>query len=178
MSFNGDLRPVSESISIEILDAKGIKIFRRKVTTDEYGMAPVDLPLSDEPNLGVWKIIALTDYHKTQLDVRVEEYVLPKYEVSVEVPKEWFLVNEAIRGVVKPVYSYGKPVRGELTITAQRYVGVWEEYARITKEIDGEVDFELPPAALSTYPRARLTTLGSSPIRSAVDMAWDSPGRS
>ncbi len=78
--------------------------------------------------------------------MRVEEYVLPKYEVSVDLPRDWFLVDEAITGRIGAAYSFGKPVDGEVTIVATRYVGAWEEYATLTQDISGEVQFELPPA--------------------------------
>jgi CD109 antigen len=146
LTLDPELKPVTEPVSVDILDAKGIKVFHADVTTDEYGMGSVDLPLSDEPNLGVWKINAATDKASSQLDVRVEEYVLPKYEVAVDLPKEWFLVDEPIQGKISANYSFGKPVSGEATIVATRYVGEWEPYATLTKEIDGEIDFELPPA--------------------------------
>jgi CD109 antigen len=89
--------------------------------------------------------MAITEKGKTQLDVRVEKYVLPKYEVKIELPKEWFLVNEPIQGKVQSEYSFGKPVQGTLEIKALRYVGEWEQYAAFSKDIDGEADFELPP---------------------------------
>ncbi len=144
ITLNDELKPLEENVVIEILDAKGIKIFRNEITTDEYGMASLEMPLSGEPNLGVWKITAETENGKTQLDVRVEEYVLPKYEVQIELPKQWFLVDETISGNVFAEYSFGKPVKGELEITASRYVGEWEEYAVFSKEIDGDTDFEIP----------------------------------
>jgi CD109 antigen len=156
ITLDAELRPVSELSTIEILDAKGIKIFRREMNTDEYGMATLDFPISEEPNLGVWKITAVTDKGRTQLDVRVEEYVLPKYEVKVELPKEWFLVDEPIEGKVLAEYSFGKPVKGELEIIASRYVGEWEEYATFSKEIDGETEFELPAVGyVAGVPAAR-----------------------
>jgi len=145
LTLDPELKPTTEPVTIDVLDAKGIKIFRSEVTTDDYGMAGVDLPLSDEPNLGVWKIDAVTEKAKTQLDVRVEEYVLPKYEVTVDLPKEWFLVNEAVKGKIGAEYSFGKPVKGEVTIVASRYVGQWEKYTSLTKDINGEIEFELPP---------------------------------
>ncbi len=144
VTLNSELRPVSERVTVDVLDAKGIKIFRSEVDTDEYGMATLDLPISPEPNLGVWKINVATEKESTQLDVRVEEYVLPKYEVKVELPKEWFLVNEPIEGKVTAEYSFGKPVAGELEIRASRYVGEWEEYATFSKMINGETEFTLP----------------------------------
>ncbi|MFA4836048.1 MAG: alpha-2-macroglobulin family protein [Dehalococcoidia bacterium] len=144
ITLNSDLRPLSETVTVDVLDAKGIKIFRKVIGTDEYGTATLDLPLSDEPNLGTWKINASVGESKTQLDVRVEKYVLPKYEVKVDLPKEWFLASDPIKGTVNAEYSFGKPVKGELEIVASRYVGKWEVYATVTKEIDGQAQFEIP----------------------------------
>ncbi|UCG84287.1 MAG: alpha-2-macroglobulin [Dehalococcoidia bacterium] len=144
ITLNPDLRPESESVTVDVLDAKGIKIFRQELNTDEYGIATLDLPISNEPNLGGWKITATSENGETQLDVKVEEYVLPKYEVKTELPREWFLVTDPITGSVFAEYSFGKPVKGELVIKASRYVGEWEEYATLTKDIDGETVFELP----------------------------------
>lgn len=143
-TLNGELRPVEETVTVEILDAKGIKVFRTEMTTDEYGMARFELPLSQEPNLGAWKITAETGYSQAQLDIQVEEYVLPKYEIDVELIRQWFLANEDVTGSVSAEYSFGKPVTGELEIIASRYVGEWEEYATLTKTIDGDTTFEIP----------------------------------
>ncbi len=146
MTLNPELRPATGSVTVEVLDAKGIKIFRTETTTDKFGMAGIDLPISTEPNLGTWKITAVTPETQTQLDIRVEEYVLPKYEVKVDLPKDWFLVSEPIKGRVTSTYSFGKPVKGNLEIKAVRYVGTWEQYAELQLDIDGEAEFTIPPA--------------------------------
>ncbi len=153
VALDSELRPVATQAVIEIQDAKAIKVFKKSVTTDEYGMATIELPLSTEPNLGVWKLAATTvsgaaagadvSEATTQLDVRVEEYVLPKYEVKTDVAKSWFLVNEAITGHVTATYSFGRMVKGELKVEAYRYVGEWEKYATFTADIDGQGDFRI-----------------------------------
>ncbi|MCL4531845.1 MAG: alpha-2-macroglobulin, partial [Actinobacteria bacterium] len=107
-------------------------------------MASMDLPLSTEPNLGVWKVTAKAGKRSAQLDVRVEQYVLPKYEVKVETPKDWVLAGDQITGTVSAEYSYGRPVQGEVQIRASRYVGTWQEFANVTKSLDNKVDFQLP----------------------------------
>ncbi|MFW6055902.1 MAG: alpha-2-macroglobulin family protein [Chloroflexota bacterium] len=144
MTFDSQLLPVDEDVTIEVLDAKGIKVFRSEVQTDEYGMASLELPLSSEPNLGTWKLSAEAGDASTQLDVRVERYVLPKYDITVDLPREWFLVSERIEGSISSEYSFGKPVKGTVEIAASRYVGEWEEYATFTGDIDGSGEFELP----------------------------------
>jgi len=144
ITLDSELLPKQATVTIEVLDAKGIKVARQEVETDEYGMGHFSLPLSTEPNLGTWKITALVQEQKTQVDVRVEKYVLPKYEVKVELPREWFLPQEAIEGTVTAEYSFGKKVVGDLVVTALRYVGQWEEFAHFTADIDGEATFEIP----------------------------------
>jgi len=146
LTLDSALRPLPAAITLEVADAKGFKIYRRELQTDEFGMAGTDLPLSSEPNLGVWKATALAGKRRAQLDFRVERYVLPKYEVKVNLAKGWALASEPIAGTIAAEYSYGKPVSGEVEIVATRYVGTWEEFARITRPIDGQVDFSLPPA--------------------------------
>ena len=145
MTLDALLKPWPAAAVVEVQDAKGIKVFKREVRTDDYGMTTVDLPLSTEPNLGVWKLTATSGDRKTQLDVRVEEYVLPKYEVDVATEREWVLANEPIRGVLSGEYSFGKPVAGNFEIVAWRYVGEWEEYARSSGPIDGDASFTIPP---------------------------------
>ena len=144
LTVGPELRPLTGEVVLEVQDAKGSKVFKKTAETNEFGMATLDMPLSSEPNLGVWKITARTADTNTEVDIRVEEYVLPKYEVSVELPKEWVLANEKITGRIDAEYTFGKPVQGEVEIVASRYVGRWEEYATITREINGSDSFELP----------------------------------
>ena len=129
------------------------------VEADEFGMASASQPLSTDPNLGVnlgvWKLTDLSGEQTAQLDVRVEEYALPKHQITVDTPQDWILVDDAVVGMVSAEYSFGNPVRGEVEIVASRYVGEWEEYAIYTKEIDGETSFELPaPGYVVDFPGA------------------------
>ena len=145
ITLDSELLPKPAAVTIEVLDAKGIKVAHQELETDEYGMGHFSLPLSTEPNLGTWKITATAGEQKAQVDVRVEKYVLPKYEVKVDLPREWFLPDEPIQGTVAAEYSFGKRVVGKLVVTALRYVGQWEEFAHFTAEIDGQATFEIPP---------------------------------
>ncbi len=145
LRLDPDLKPAPGPVTVEIQDAKGNKVYRQETDADEFGMATADLPLSTEPNLGVWNITASSGEQTTQQDVRVEQYVLPKYEITLDLPRSWVLASDPVVGTVSAEYSFGKPVRGEVEIIASRYVGVWEQYAVFTDEIDGSVSFELPP---------------------------------
>ncbi|HEX2914285.1 MAG TPA: alpha-2-macroglobulin family protein [Chloroflexia bacterium] len=144
LTLDNQLKPQPDSVTVEVMDAKGTKIFKKSVQADEYGMANVDMPLSSEPNLGVWKLTALAGKQQSQFDFRVEKYVLPKYEVTLNTKKDWALAGEKITGQIKAEYSYGKPVEGEYILKASRYTGKWEEYANVTRSLSGQADFELP----------------------------------
>jgi CD109 antigen len=179
VALDSELKPATGQVTIEIQDAKAIKIFKKVVTTDQYGMATIDLPLSSEPNLGVWKLTATGDdgssasQASTQLDVRVEEYVLPKYEVKAEMAKSWFLVNEPITGKVSAEYSFGRTVKGELKVDAYRYVGEWEKYATYSAQIDGSGDFRIEAAGyVAGVPEAG----GEGNVRLDISVAETSTG--
>ena len=87
VALDSELKPVQAEATLEVQDAKGVKIFKQVLATDEYGTVTAELPLSTEPNLGTWKLTATAGNASTQLDVRVEKYVLPKYEVKAELPR-------------------------------------------------------------------------------------------
>ena len=146
MTVDASLKPWPTDVTIVVEDSRGNKVFKSALTTDDYGMATADLPLSTEPNLGVWKLTAYAGHQKTELEIRVEEYVVPRYKVDVETTRGWVLPDDPIRGSVSAEYFFGKPVEGEVEVVASRHAnGRWEEYARFTGRIDGETSFELPP---------------------------------
>ena len=108
-------------------------------------MAAFDLDLATELNMGTWKIAADSGSLRQQVDVRVETYVLPRFEVQVDLDCDYFLANESITGAVDVRYFFGKPVEGHVEITARKYVGKWEAYATFTAPLeDGLAVFELP----------------------------------
>ena len=146
MSVDASLKPWPTDATLVVDDSRGNTVFKSVVTTDDFGMATADLPLSTEPNLGVWKLTAYAGHQKTELEIRVEEYVVPRYKVDVETTRGWVLPDDPIRGTVSAEYFFGKPVEGEVEVVASRHAnGRWEEYARFTGRIDGETSFELPP---------------------------------
>jgi CD109 antigen len=154
LSLNNDLVPVQENITVEITDAKGIKVFKEEMSSNKYGVASFDLPLASELNLGTWKIVATAGDSISNVDIQVDKYVLPKFGVSVETSREWFLASDRITGTVSANYFFGKDVQGDVLVEASRYVGEWEQYASFSGKLkDGSVEFELPSVgyAAGTY---------------------------
>lgn len=145
--LSNKLRPQSADVGVEITDGKGVKIFRKELVSNVFGVAPFELPLASELNFGTWKITAESGSSSGFIDVRVEKYVLPRFNVDLNMPKDYFIVDEAISGTVEAAYFFGKTVDGSVRVRAERYVGVWEEYAEYTATLtEGKADFDLPAA--------------------------------
>ncbi len=143
--LSNNLKPIEDSVELEIADANGIKVFRETLETNGFGVAAFDLPLSTEPNLGTWKIKAEAGESKSVVDIEVERYVLPKFEIETEIGKNWFLVSDPIEGTVSANYFFGKSVDGSVEIEAVRYTGTWETYATYSAVLEnGSAGFELP----------------------------------
>jgi CD109 antigen len=143
--LTNELRPSVCDVTVQITDGKGVKISRKDLQTNAFGVAPFTLDLASELNYGTWKITAEAGSATGTVDVRVEEYVLPRFEVKLETERDYFLVTEQIPGTVRATYFFGKPVDGTVEIRASRYVGTWEEYTRYTAPLAaGTAEFSLP----------------------------------
>lgn len=143
--LTNQLRPSVSEVNVEITDGKGVKIFRKPLTTNSFGVAPFKLDLASELNFGTWKITVECGSASSNIDVRVEKYVLPRFEVKLDTSRDYFLVNEQITGSVNANYFFGKPVDGTVEIRASRYVGVWEIFATYNATLlNGKADFTLP----------------------------------
>ncbi|MFH1744372.1 MAG: alpha-2-macroglobulin family protein [bacterium] len=151
LALSNALTPLSSPIEISVSDAKGIKIHKETVESDAFGVAPFELPLASELNLGTWKIQAKSGDAETTLDLEIDRYVLPKFDVNLQPEKNWFLVDEEISGVIDAQYFFGKSVQGKVDLAASRYIGTWDQYATFAGQLaDGEIQFTLPPVEYVT----------------------------
>ncbi|XP_017300547.2 CD109 antigen [Diaphorina citri] len=117
--LNSHLKPsVTGALEIFITDGKGnrIKQWTRALTT--RGVFSADLQLSKSPVLGDWNITINVLDQKFTKRFTVAEYVLPKFEVNVNVPPHATFKDSKVVISVNAKYTYGKPVKGEATITA------------------------------------------------------------
>jgi hypothetical protein len=68
------------------------------VTIVFVGLISLDLPISDEPNLGIWKISVVENPNKESpvaavAQFEVKKYVLPKFDVKLAAPAS-IMLNE------------------------------------------------------------------------------------
>jgi CD109 antigen len=103
-----------------------------------------ELQLSDQPVLGDWTIFVEVLGQKFEKSFTVAEYVLPTFDVEVLLPPYSTYNRSDVIATVKAIYTYGKPVKGEVTLTVRpkvRYNDLpLEEQFQTKTSIDGSVD--------------------------------------
>ncbi|XP_076058869.1 CD109 antigen-like [Oratosquilla oratoria] len=111
------LRPsVTGAIDIHISDGKGHIVKQWKRVFTNKGVYSDSLQLSEEPVHGDWNVTVQVLGQTTTKQFQVAEYVLPKFEVNVELPPFAVFDRPQFPATVKAFYTYGKPVKGEVTI--------------------------------------------------------------
>ncbi|XP_070176474.1 alpha-2-macroglobulin-like protein 1 isoform X1 [Littorina saxatilis] len=106
---------VGEIETVFIKDPNSFKVKQYKNVESE-GMASLEFQLISDAKLGTWAIEVTMDGEVTTQHFKVEEYVLPRFEVTVEPPSYFLVTSETFDGTICAKYTYGKPVKGFLTV--------------------------------------------------------------
>nr|BAR45594.1 thioester-containing protein 1 [Niponia nodulosa] len=147
-----NLRPSqTDDLNVFITDAQGNRIKQWNKAQLKSGIFSGELQLSDQPVLGDWVINAQANGSSATKAVTVEEYVLPKFEVTVRPPALAIFNDSEIIVGVDAKYTYGKPVKGKVM------VNVTEAYCRspfssycgstpvvVRTNIDGTANVKIP----------------------------------
>ena len=145
-----DLKPAADlPCTFEVRDPKGNLVFRATEPTSRFGIAATQFPIADEVTLGEYRITAILQGTRdekhpnsrplavAEKTVRVERYVLPKFKVTVETEKRFYLPAETLRGTVNAAYFFGKPVAdGEVTVRLSTFAAGWHEIAELKGTLD------------------------------------------
>lgn len=135
-----DLAPAAgQELEIIIADGKGNKVFRQTVASNEYGVGWADFQLANEVNTGAYKISAVMGNTTSEKTVTVENYVLPKFEVTLETERSYYTPGAAVRGTLQARYFFGKPVAN----SAVRIEGATFDVQRnLEMTLEGQTDAE------------------------------------
>jgi 5-hydroxyisourate hydrolase-like protein (transthyretin family) len=126
-----------QKIEFIVEDPKGNKVFRRSVQSSAYGVASVDFVLADAVNAGDYKISATIGDSKSEKTVNVKPYVLPKFKVSAETERTFYLPGEKVAGRVRADYFFGKPVaKSDVTLKGIVYDVARAETVNLTGKTD------------------------------------------
>uniref|UniRef100_A0A803VZV3 Alpha-2-macroglobulin n=1 Tax=Ficedula albicollis TaxID=59894 RepID=A0A803VZV3_FICAL len=91
----------------------------------------LEFPLTEEPILGNYKIIVVKKSgNKTNHSFLVEEYVLPKFDVTVTAPESLTVLDSEFTVKVCGMYTYGQPIEGKVKLSVCRD---FDSYGRCKK---------------------------------------------
>ncbi len=134
------------SVTFEVRDAKGNKVFKKLVETSDFGIAAADFQLADQVNMGDYVVTAILDDVSQERQVTVDRYRLPKYKVELTTEKSYYAPGETMRGELSARYTFGEPVAGaRVEIVAQAMIERLRTFAKIegTTDRDGRLPFEV-----------------------------------
>ncbi|XP_072168556.1 CD109 antigen-like [Diadema setosum] len=143
MAIYPNLRPYIGPFSVSVLDANNNVIQQwLDRNPNSNGIISEEMVMSDFPVLGDWTIKAEAEGQMYEYTFSIEEYILPKFEVTVNLPAA---INSSFLSVpvsVSAVYTYGKPVKGTLSLSMKLQ---WqEETITFTSTIDGNKVISFP----------------------------------
>ncbi|NWW72562.1 OVOS protein, partial [Climacteris rufus] len=131
VTLDSQFRPVQEtgdksfatSLSSTLQDPQQNKILQWLEVTSKHGIVQLSFPLIPEPILGSYYItVEKKSGDKEYHSFRVEEYVLPKFEVTTTGPKRISFFDEEVRVNVCALYTYGQPVQGNAQINVCQHL--------------------------------------------------------
>ncbi|XP_053144598.1 alpha-2-macroglobulin-like isoform X6 [Hemicordylus capensis] len=128
VSLNEDFQPLNEKFPlVYIQDPRRNRLFQWQNVELQGGLKELFFPLSAEPPLGTYKVVLEKAPGKTiEKSFNVDEYVLPKFEVMMNVPKIITAIDKELKVTVCGMYTYGKPVPGLVTIkVCRKYLYDW-----------------------------------------------------
>eukprot|EP00057_Strongylocentrotus_purpuratus_P027842 XP_011682316.1 PREDICTED: alpha-1-macroglobulin [Strongylocentrotus purpuratus] len=113
--------------------------WRDQVSSD--GLLDMAFELLEESELGNWTIHVQVHGGRTTIqEFKVQEYVLPKFEVSIKTPSYLFMGDQGpFTVVICAKYTYGQPVRGRISAIialAFRYGTSSEEVREIVTVVE------------------------------------------
>ncbi|XP_023714120.1 CD109 antigen isoform X3 [Cryptotermes secundus] len=147
--LNAHLKPsVTGALDVYITDGKGnrVKQWSRALTTK--GVFSGEFQLSQSPVLGDWNITVVVMDQYFYKTFQVAEYVLPKFEVTIDAPAHATFKDSHLVATVYAKYTYGKAVKGEATVTVYPtyYSGllqpIFQNPVRKVVPIDGKANVE------------------------------------
>ncbi|KAK7133996.1 hypothetical protein R3I94_015754 [Phoxinus phoxinus] len=134
-----DGKPYKGQINIYIRDPRGNMIRQWLSVDGVLGVVSKELKLSQNPPLGPWKIVAGIHDVIQERSFSVDYYVLPRFEVKVNVPSILHY-EDTLTGTVTAKYFYGKPVSGLMFVTYIHVFNGLDKRYEHNETIDGSAD--------------------------------------
>ncbi|XP_037630769.1 alpha-2-macroglobulin-like [Sebastes umbrosus] len=121
VTLDTKMRPASQLYNIiEIEDAKNNRIGQWLNETSNSKILQLSYALNSEAREGTYKVTVSIGSTKRYHSFKVEKYVLPKFDVKLDVTDEVSIDQEEIKAEVCATYTYGQPVPGSVKMKVCR----------------------------------------------------------
>ncbi|KAK2528119.1 alpha-2-macroglobulin-like isoform X2 [Columba livia] len=122
VSLDKDFYPLNEKFPfVYVQDPQRNRVYQWQGVELETGLTQLSFPLTSDPIQGSYKIVVQKSFsYHVEHSFRVKEYVLPKYEVLVKLPKMITIKEKELPVSVCGLYTYGKPVPGLVNVQVCR----------------------------------------------------------
>ncbi|XP_039603965.1 CD109 antigen [Polypterus senegalus] len=144
ISVYPDLKAYEGQINVTIKDPSS-NMVQQWISEDGYlGVVSKTYQLTDNSLLGSWAIQVTLNELSTTKEFTVAQYVLPKFEVTLDVPSIYCLSSmKTFSGTVHAKYTYGKPVKGTVNVTLYLQRQYFDAYPIMvnTLNITGSANF-------------------------------------
>ncbi|KAM7354726.1 thioester-containing protein 1 allele R1-like [Cochliomyia hominivorax] len=140
-----NLRPITlkEPVKVQIMDGHNHRVKQFKDITLNKGMFSESIQLSEQTNLGKWKIIVSISgkYNMREIKLfKVDQYILPKFSVHMDTVDHFVHEDEILKVTVYGKYVYGRYVEGKVTVKIMIENHIFE---MLTKDIENhKANFE------------------------------------
>lgn len=119
--LDAELKPAALNadslLSVYLTDPEKNRIKQWLKITPTKGVFTSEIQLSELPVLGNWKFEANVGKEKKVKTIEIAEYVLPKFDVTIDSPTEFSAKDGKIRAIIRSKYTYGKLVKGEAIVS-------------------------------------------------------------
>ncbi|UCC92670.1 MAG: hypothetical protein JSW25_08395, partial [Thermoplasmata archaeon] len=144
--LRGDHVAEGSKAVFEVKTPEGDLVLRKDSKLNEFGVTSFDYVLSDQLPLGDYELKVIVDGQEAVRTVKVDEYVLPRFEITVGDMKPWYTPSETIDGFILAKYFFGQRVVGQASLAVNLYDGSnWTYIHGIpsTTLDDGGFEFEV-----------------------------------
>uniref|UniRef100_A0A8C3TLQ7 Alpha-2-macroglobulin n=1 Tax=Chelydra serpentina TaxID=8475 RepID=A0A8C3TLQ7_CHESE len=142
-----NFHPLNRLVSMLVIKSSKNRLYQWQEVELKGGFTQLSFPLTSEPIQGTYKVVVQkSSGDKVQHPFTVEEYVLPKFEVLVKLPKMISILEEKLKVTVCGLYTFGKPVPGLVNVRVCRKYShpgtscYGEDAKAVCEEFSGQVD--------------------------------------
>ncbi|XP_070399856.1 alpha-2-macroglobulin [Nothobranchius furzeri] len=131
VTLDSQLRPASQLYNlIELEDPYGNRIGQWLNETSNSKILQLSYSLNSEAREGSYKLITSTGGAQVSHSFKVEKYVLPKFDVTINVKDEVSVSEDEIDADICAKYTYGQSVPGSVTVKVCRPLQYYSAYGQ------------------------------------------------